>query len=349
MRKRKTLPNDFEEIAKRGNIDEIKSVLDKCEINAIQRSNKSTALMCPYLPEEIVRYLVEQGNDINQPNRYDSTPLIEAIVYNPERIPLLLELGADINFHAKFGKTALGQACITGNIEAVNILIDNGADMNIRCYYNNITPLELGLSFCNPIDIVKTEKMAEVMLERGAEITEQAKKYVTDIGKEFEFYRDGFNPEYLDEIDDALQKLYKLFDVPPVPKIVKQDLNQPIKIVGKTWQEQCDNLWRALVPGNGKASTLQGEALRIVGKLSYEILDNGSINWCSEHKKLVKALANYLQQGNPADEDTISAVESINPDSEETIFNKIAENTVKWISNNLTPIKFDASSANYNI
>lgn len=45
-----------------------------------------------------------------------------------------------------------------------------------------------------------------------------------------------------------------------------------------------------LVPDKGHAFTVQGEVIRIVGKVTRELLDNGSINWDSEYEKLTQAL-----------------------------------------------------------
>ena len=43
-----------------------------------------------------------------------------------------------------------------------------------------------------------------------------------------------------------------------------------------------------------QASTLQGEVIRISGKLSQEILDNGKMNWDKEYLQMVQALLGYL-------------------------------------------------------
>ena len=77
----------------------------------------------------------------------------------------------------------------------------------------------------------------------------------------------------------ALDELYKLFGVPPVPQRTMHDGITQISVKGKRWQEQYDELWNMLVPGNGKAKTIQGEMIRIAGKVTHEILDNGGISW----------------------------------------------------------------------
>lgn len=60
-RLRKTLPRDFEEQLKTKSVDEIRAVLEGCELDARGGYRKSTALAFRDLPDELVRWLVERG------------------------------------------------------------------------------------------------------------------------------------------------------------------------------------------------------------------------------------------------------------------------------------------------
>ena len=51
-------------------------------------------------------------------------------------------------------------------------------------------------------------------------------------------------------------------------------------------------LWDYLVPPRGKAQTAQGEIIRIAGRVQYEFLDNGCINWDEDFKKMLDAPTN---------------------------------------------------------
>lgn len=62
---------------------------------------------------------------------------------------------------------------------------------------------------------------------------------------------------------------------------------------------QFQQLWNYLVPVSGKAQTAQGEVIRIAGKVSHEIMDNGSINWDEDFNKMMKAFLKYMLLGNP--------------------------------------------------
>ena len=42
-----------------------------------------------------------------------------------------------------------------------------------------------------------------------------------------------------------------------------------------TEKEEFQSFWDLLVPPEGKAETVQGEVIRIAGRIEYEFLDNG--------------------------------------------------------------------------
>ena len=45
------------------------------------------------------------------------------------------------------------------------------------------------------------------------------------------------------------------------------------------YQNEYDELWEKLVPPSGQAATLQGELVRVIGRLTDEAYRNGNINW----------------------------------------------------------------------
>ncbi|WP_297742132.1 hypothetical protein [uncultured Tessaracoccus sp.] len=68
-RKRKTLPADFRKILSSGDLDAMKAVYDKCLLEATTDYNKHTALAELECPAELARWLVEQGLDVDLPDR----------------------------------------------------------------------------------------------------------------------------------------------------------------------------------------------------------------------------------------------------------------------------------------
>ena len=60
------------------------------------------------------------------------------------------------------------------------------------------------------------------------------------------------------------------------------------------WKIEHQRLWADLVPKEGQADTLQGELVRIVGKLTDEAYRNGNINWDSDCERMWRFLAKHL-------------------------------------------------------
>ena len=76
-----------------------------------------------------------------------------------------------------------------------------------------------------------------------------------------------------------------------------------------TEKEEFQSFWDLLVPPKGKAETAQGEVIRIAGRIEYEFLDNGCINWDEDFKKMLDAFLRYVQLGNGFSGDDLSAAE----------------------------------------
>ncbi len=52
------------------------------------------------------------------------------------------------------------------------------------------------------------------------------------------------------------------------------------------WKKEQAKLWQALVPPSGQADTLQGELIRIAGKLTDQAFRNGNMNWDADHERM---------------------------------------------------------------
>lgn len=340
---RKTLPRDFKEIVALGDAEAIKAALQKCLPDAYEdNAVKQSALMFTALPEEVVVWLVrEYGADVNYADLYGATPLSEAAVRRPERIDLLLSLGAAIDFQKDGCPTALMFAAMAYSVAGVRKLAECGANLSLTGGHSRLNALEQALARCQNIDIPAMAAIARIFLDAGMEISDDMRECVAQIGRNFEFYRDSFAEDYLPACDAGLRELYQLFGVPPVPTMKKYDGSAPIAVKGKTWTEQYSELWELLVPGSGKAPYLQGEAIRLIGRLSYEILDNGGVNWDDDFRAMRDALAEILTQGVPADEEIIQAVRKISPRTDEATFNRLAKAVVEWILANPSPLELE--------
>ncbi|WP_297891102.1 ankyrin repeat domain-containing protein [uncultured Capnocytophaga sp.] len=339
-KKKKTLPANFYELLEAKDLEALKAVFNECELNAYDRhSFKKPTLSFYDVPLELMDWLIAQGADINVKDEYERTPLhYHAQVNNVERVALLLEKGADIEAQDKYKNTPLHFA--EYNAEVAQLFIQKGADIKAKdnMGYN---VMERILARLSNGYLVKAAKAAEVYLKAGLKPTKFAKEQVTRVGEDFEFHRNNFNPEYLEETDAALQELYKLFDVPPVPRRIQHDGKSPIVLTGYTWQERYEQAWTLLVPSNGSAATVQGEVVRIAGRINLELLRNAMGNWDKEYRKMLTAISGYLQQGNPLSESELAEVSDIQKhilEDDGTGTKRLCELATAWVVQNPQPI-----------
>ena len=142
--------------AKKGNLDVLQSALEKgADPNANQPSNnrrkrEKTAMM--FASEqghlEIVRLLVENGANVNLSDRpgkkLGKTPLMCAAQTNQfETVRFLLEQGAAVDAQNKRGQTALFYAVEEEAVEAVEVLLEYGSDVQKKGWDG--TPFEIAV------------------------------------------------------------------------------------------------------------------------------------------------------------------------------------------------------------
>ena len=103
--------------------------------------------------EEMVKFLLEKGADANtvceiknEHTDISPTPLMNAVYNgNTNIINMLLENGADINYTTDYGMTALMMAASFNQFEAAKVLLENNADTSITDEYGR-TALDLAKS-----------------------------------------------------------------------------------------------------------------------------------------------------------------------------------------------------------
>jgi hypothetical protein len=220
--KKKLLPKDFDDLLKKGKLDALKAVFATCDVNARGGYSKRTALAFNESPDELVRWLVEQGADISAPDSHGDTPLLTRAGNGQGRIGVLLDLGADVHGGEGGKGTALHKAAGVGHPENVSLLLQRGAKVD-ALNAGGYTPLEYALQRCSNTGIQGVADVAEVLLEAGARRTPQMAESVTRIGSKFEFHRVGYEQKSVDAASAALDRLYTLFDVQPVPRRAEHD------------------------------------------------------------------------------------------------------------------------------
>lgn len=292
-RKRKTLPKDFEEQLTTRSLDELIAVFDTCLLDARGGFQKGTALDFLDIPEELARWLVSQGLDVDAADYYDRSPLWQHASFGRD-ISVLLSLGADVDRPDRYGVRPLHAAAMRE--VSLRQLIAAGADVN-ALDEDERTPLMYALDRAANAELPALAAGARILIEAGATVPSDAQQRATAIGERFEFYRSAFDPGSVAEADAALQSLYELFGATPVTARVIHDGVSRIEVSADTDAELFEKLWDLLVPGSGRAASMQGEAVRIAGKVNDELLRNGGGNWDRDFRAIVDALGEYLSSG----------------------------------------------------
>ena len=349
-KKRVTLPKEFKDLMDEGNIEALKAVYDRCELTAHDgRFSLCTPLHMGGVPDELVIWLVEQGLDINIPDYYGATPLYRQAILGRDTVKLLLELGADIGKPNTYGETPLHVAAEFFHPKTVKLLIDKGADVNAKNDMGR-TPLASVLMVCGGIYIAQTAEIASMLLDAGAKKTSAMKEKVENIGKDFEFHREGINPDYLEAADQGLEKLYALFDVKPVAKRITHDGVSPILVKEGSWEEQYEGLWSFLIPSSGAAKTVQGEVIRIPGRVRDELDRNGGVNWDRNYRKMLQAMPHYLSLGTPLSDNDLEETKQLISQIYGKDFNdslrldRLCQLSLAWIEQNPEPLPLEEPS-----
>eukprot|EP00239_Pterosperma_sp_CCMP1384_P012048 CAMPEP_0197864456 /NCGR_PEP_ID=MMETSP1438-20131217/42713_1 /TAXON_ID=1461541 /ORGANISM="Pterosperma sp., Strain CCMP1384" /LENGTH=335 /DNA_ID=CAMNT_0043482709 /DNA_START=164 /DNA_END=1171 /DNA_ORIENTATION=- len=98
-------------------------------------------------PTDIVTTLINFGADVDFPGLEGLSPLMAAARWGtiPETITELIKAGADVNRQDTDGRTALMFAAYAGNLDALYILLDSGANWDV-VNYNDMTAMEVAFA-----------------------------------------------------------------------------------------------------------------------------------------------------------------------------------------------------------
>ncbi|MEM9345859.1 MAG: ankyrin repeat domain-containing protein [Planctomycetota bacterium] len=115
---------------------------------------------------EQLKKLVESGVDISSEiTSHGMTPLRYAVSWN-QGLKYLIKQGADINYQAgDFGTTALMEAAMHEHLKATQILIEAGADVNLKSFNK-----ETALYHACAGSTKTSQKIAFMLIDAGADI-----------------------------------------------------------------------------------------------------------------------------------------------------------------------------------
>ncbi len=348
-------PENYRKIMKRGDFEEIKSVFQDPEMLKYFVESKESRYnpLFDYTPcTKIYKWFVEQGFDLNMTDSYDQQPIHSHIHDQDSNIEGIILAGADIEAKYQDRHTPLQYAALHLRPRCLEALIKHGADVNAKM--KNTYPdssykmsdeecekkypgkgiLALLLNNFDDVEAVITVECLEILINAGAEIEDGLKERVIEICTE--------NYATKGSIGKALTRMCKLFGVKR-PKSIVHDGTSPIAVTATDWREQHAELWKMLVPPQGKCKTVQGETVRICGKINDEIFNQGGAHWDAEFRKMLNALKKYYEMGTIPDEaeykEALGLIKTIGKNSDGEDVLRLCEINIHWVLANPEPIE----------
>lgn len=343
-RKKKLLPDEFDQLVRSGDLAALTAVFDTHELDARHGRGGQTALGSYGCPPELMRWLVGHGLDPDLSDRYGRTPLSHHVMVDAvEQVATLLELGATIE--PEPGRpTPLFLAVTRHKPGVLRLLLDHGADPY------EVTPrgaslLDASITTASNIDLPNLVEVVTALLAAGLEVTDRTREAVRRAGEGFEFHRDNFAADRVARVAAALDRLYELTGTEPVARLVRHDGTSPIMIVGDTFDEQYEHLWSTLVPSSGAAATVQGEVVRIPGRVGDELFRNAGCNWDRHFRAMVDAWGRWVRTGTPLGDAALAELEPILAElrrgGDESGVHRVQQLAVDWVRANPTPYPLD--------
>lgn len=351
-RLRKTLPKDLgalmDAAVESGDSAAVHAALEGCELDARGGYAKGTPLMMRECSPQLAKWVVERGTDVNAGDTYGNTALHRSAgaPFNYRLSPAdLIELGADVTQQTSSGLTPLHSAADSANVAAVEVLLSHGVDVNATDG-NGLTPLEYALLRVSNVALVRMVPTVAALLEAGAKKSDKARQLTTVASERFEFHRAGFNADLVEETAAAAQALCSLMSAEPAPRRKMHDGTSPIEVPPGRWQDQHAELWDLLVPSSGPCATLQGEVVRIAGRIGGELSRNGGGNWDADYRAMATAFCEHIASHNavpaPAVAECRQTVKRLLQDHDGSRL--LAELAVEWVKLNPKPVPLAAPS-----
>jgi hypothetical protein len=334
---RKTLPDDFEALLATKDFARITVALEGCEPEAHGPGSTRTALMYPGCTDELTRWLLARGASLETRDRFQTT-VLQSRITSGGQLEVLFELGVDVNAVGASGGTALHTAATLRKVTLVKRLLAAGAKVDALNRYRE-TPLEAALTHAHNAGFPQLVEVARTLLDAGAAQRPSMQARVKRIGEDFEFVRPRFNPQLLPAASAALEQLYATFGVAPVAPRVMHDGVSRITMKANDWEAQFAELWALLIPSSGAAATVQGEVIRLAGRIADEIHRNGGANWDDQYRAMARALIAHLgSEVSIHDQDLVDVRRALRGQPGDDEVDELKRFAVVWVRSNPMPI-----------
>ena len=239
--------------------------------------------------------------------------------------------------------TALHVAVRMGNLRMVDWLIASSANVSVRSAGE--TPLDAMLAEASNVDLERIVPMLRALLAAGARVSPAAKRSAQRAYAGMDYHRDGMAPAFRRRCEAAARAICEVVGVEPPPPRSMHDGKSPIAVAKASLAKQFAGLWRSLVPSRGTAATLQGEVVRIAGRINDELSRNGGVNWDADYQEMARAFARHVQGGEALAGGQLAAVEALTaslskrkrpPEDDARLLRAAA---VAWVARNPRPVK----------
>ena len=122
-----------------GHVTYVQSAMNEFGVDAVFDSKHHSSCFIAavaFNQTDLVTLLVDGGYDVNRNDGY-YTALHHAVERsNAQMVKILLNSGAEVNLRNRYNQTVLHEAVKNGNVEIIMILLNSGADVNARDKYN---------------------------------------------------------------------------------------------------------------------------------------------------------------------------------------------------------------------
>ncbi|MBQ7257031.1 MAG: ankyrin repeat domain-containing protein [Abditibacteriota bacterium] len=197
------------------------------DINSFIGKNQTTPLNLCIINKNtlFIDYLLNQGADINKPDKDGFLPIYSAIISDNLRLVKdLIGKGVDVNAIINNDKdTPIGEACKLNRENIVNYLIEVGADLNAKDNYG----------FTAVHDAVLYPKILKKLIEKGADINQKDFEGETPLHLAVKYNK----PESAEILVDAGAVLSLNIDNQTPTDLIKENKDKFTEILSKAQRE----------------------------------------------------------------------------------------------------------------